>query len=642
MIGLLLSLLGCTPQGAGDPFPDDPRLELDQVRQCVAGETPDLGSGEGPSLDRSASGRLSGAPASFGAAVPHMVALDYSGSMFGGYERSSPSPEASQCGWSGPSRGRGPNAPFYWEQSEFRGLLEQGPLASIGATDPVQTAVFGREVLLLDGASAVPFRDGSFSRVPQPTQGRGAVLDALTSVDGGSLPARPWQASWKTPGLWNESRMAEVLDAAAWTFEQDARRDGVLWIVTDNIIDEGADELSEEAANNRAFYQKLKDDPRWQVVHAWPVSEGGWLCDSTLLVYGLYYSSRERLDEQAYAELSEARLDTPATTSGFARFANEASPSPGSPFKLKPDDLELIEPDFEGTVDCGGAKATGIARTCTARVNLENLLKHRRITGATLAFSGGRLDAWDRSTDPPQPVITAVPLGSGTVTAEALLEQPIEPGEDATIEVQLTIPPIETAHPKWLADNWVSARHPRFGMVGGMTVEIRGLRTEMAVDASELGAVYGVAALPEIFRDPNTDELDRDVCLMMTVDNPSYLSSMLLLGGLALGGLVFFGGGWLLKPTFRFVVVDGVAQEQLRLTRLLGAAVVVDGREVARARLSGSGRVKLVAVKPWRLTPKGGHWELQDRSDEFGTRRKLELRRRAELGSRASRRGDDF
>ena len=199
----------------------------------------------------------------------------------------------------------------------------------------------------------------------------------------------------------------------------------------------------------------------------------------------------------------------------------------------------------------------------------------------------------------------------------------------------LKVPPIETEL-HTLRDRWESSQHPRFGMVGLVDMELSGLKTAMAIDPAQLGDVYGVESLPQVFENPNTEHLSRTVCVMMTVDNPSYFSSLLLVSILGLAGLSAVLGTWLLKPTWRHVVVDGVAGERVRLSRLLAREMLVDNRVVAKARLNASGRIVLRAVKPYRLTPKGGAWELSQREEEFDARRKLELKSRVSRRSSAS------
>lgn len=641
MIALALAL-GCALEGAGDPFPDDPAMLPDEVASCVAGELPERGLQDSQrSVDRSAGGRLSGAAPEIGSAgIPTVVALDYSGSMFGGYERDQPS--TGTCGWTRSSRGgRSPNGDFYWSTPGFKGLLEGGVLSGIQPQDPTWAMLFNAAPMVLDGEGGAVVWDQGWPTTPPSAHDNLDTL--LTGEDiGGSLPDAPWEARFGPRRMWDSSQMARTLDASAELFQGQERGDGILWIVTDNIIDTGDGAQADEASHNRAFYEKLAADPRWQVVYAWPVSQGDWLCGSTLLVYGLYFSPHERLDPAAYARLhsgSQARLSRPEQVQAFAKVASARSPAPGQPFKLKPDDLDLVEPEFVGTVDCGGAKATGLARTCTAQISLDNQLQHRRVEAATLSLQGQRLDAWDRSQSPPVSVVTAVPLASGTLSAQTSLEAPIEPHQEAVLQVALQVPPIETQM-HTLRDRWESAQHPRFGMVGLVDMELTGLRTAMAIDPAQLGEVYGVQSLPQVFENPNTDQLSRTVCVMMTVDNPSYFSSIVLLVLLGGGGLGLVVGTWLLKPTWRHVVVDGVAQGQIRLSRLLPQSIQVDGKAVAKARLDAAGRIKLRAIKPYRVTPRGGAWELRQRDEEFDVRRKLELRARG--AKTRARRGNDF
>ncbi len=635
---MIFLLLGCSLQGAGDPFPQDKGLSAAEVQSCIDGELPEIAAkGSERSIDRSAGGKLKGSsPSVSSRGVSTIVALDYSGSMFGGYEASEPG--TGSCGWTRSSRGgKSPNGDFYWSKKGFQDMLQQGVLAGVGDQDPTWAMLFNSTPMLLEGSGARVWDQG-YSKIPEPALGAAGVLQQLSGESlGGGLADAPWQASFGPKRMWDSSEMAKVLLAAEDVFEAQEKQDGVLWILTDNIIDTGDGAQASEAEHNRAFYEALAADPRWQVVYAWPVSEGDWLCESTLLVYGLYFSPYERIDRVAYERLSEGpagRLGNSTQIQGFAKVASPSSPAPGQPFKLKPDDLDLVEPEFVGTVDCGSAKATGLARTCTAALSLENQLQHRRVEAATLTLSGQRIDAWDRSTRPPTPVVTARPLASKTLSASSSLQAPIPAHEAVELEVVLEVPPIETEL-HTLRDRWESSQHPRFGMIGLVDMELSGLQTAMAIDPAQLGDVYGVESLPQVFENPNTEHLSRTVCVMMTVDNPSYFSSLLLVSLLGLGGLFAVVGTWLLKPTWRHVVVDGVAGERVRLSRLLAQEILVDGQAVAKARLNASGRIVLRAIKPYRLTPKGGAWELSQREEEFDARRKLELKSRVSRRSSA-------
>ncbi len=630
--------------GAGDPYPDDPRLGAQQIAQC-SNDSAAVLEGNRPVSDRTGNGKLSGEPLPFaGRSLHHVLALDYSGSMFGGYERREPTDKATGCGWTRSSRGtRSPNGDFYWELSAFRDLLRNGALAGASAGDPIHAVVFNKDVFVLGGDGAARFDRGWQGSVPAADTDPDTAVKRLVSPSaGGSLPER-WKADWATSRMWDESRMAGVLDASAALFEADESRDGILWIVTDNIIETtSSDSFSKEAELNRQFYLRLKQDPRWQVVYAYPVHQADWLCGSTLLVYGMYYSSRERLSETSYFELTDgdpSKLSGPGHVSTFGKLANPGSPAPGHPFKLKPDDMDLLRVAFDRKIDCPPAKA-GQARQCRATLTIENLLKHRRIEGARLHLESGRLDAWNQTGKRVVRVPTAKPLPSGAVTADVVLAETIQPGGSKTIEVDLMVPAVETEE-HTLRDYWEAANHERFRMLGSMSVAISELRTSMAVDEAQLGDVYGVSSLPEIFRNPNTSNLNATICNKMWVDNPAWLVSLVILGALVLVVLIIVLGVWLLKPTFRVVVIDEVEQGRIRVTRILGATIEHRSRDVAKVRQSLGGSLRVIGIKPYRVRRVGGHWELRDHDQDMGERHRLELRRRSRPSARA-RSGDEF
>ncbi len=630
--------------GAGDAPEAGDRLAASEVAQC-SNDSAAVLEGDRPEIDRTAGGQLQGPHQSFaGRPLTTVLAMDYSGSMYGGYERSEPSDKASACGWTRSSRGRSANGPYYWEQQGFRDLVQSGAMAGLGSDDPVHTLVFAKDIFALGPEGAVQFGERGFE-APLPsaaTSAADAVSRVVTDKAGGSLPM-PWSAPWKTPRMWSESHMATVLDAAAEIFRAEPGGDGILWIVTDNIIETSSnDDLSKEAELNRQFYLRLKEDPRWQVVYAYPVHQADWLCGSTLLVYGMYWSGHERISEPEYFQLTAgegSRLAGPAQLSAFSALANQGSPAPGYPFKLKPDDMDLMRVSFERKIDCPRAKA-GQARQCRATLTIENLLEHRRIEGAKLQLVSGRLDAWNRVKNTVVRVPTAKPLPEGQVTARVHVLEPIPPGGSKTVEVDLMVPPVETVE-ETLRDHWESANHERFLMLGSMTVNISELRTSMAVDPAQIGEIYGVSSLPEIFRNPNTSRLSATICMKMLVDNPAWLISLLLLGTLLLLILLALLGIWLLKPSFRVVAIDDVEVGRIRISRVMGATVEHRGTRYAKVRQRMGGSIRVIGIKPWRARPIGGHWELRDAESDMGERHRMELRRRSRPSQRG-RAGDDF
>ncbi len=642
-----LSVTGCgqfEPRGAGDACSPQSVFGAEKVRECRANQAAVLVP-ERDAADRTAGGLLDGAPLplgpettdSDGRPLLHALVLDYSGSMF------------RRCTDAGDSGQR----QYLWSHPGFASLLRDGLLSGVGERDPVHTLVFNRQVIALDGTalddasgphSFDPATNAFDGGLPIAPRGAAAALKRLTAPElHGTLPADPFRAGF---GDARETRLDHVLPALRVLFESYEARDGVAWVVTDNIIETGD---GREPELNRRFYRILESDPRWQVVYAWPLHRapaGGdaWLCDQTLMVYGLYYSSRERLDERTYQQLTGpqnpgARLGTSAHQAIFETFADPQSPSPGEPFKLKPAYMDVVRLAFASEVRCPPARV-GQPRQCRADLEIENLLPHRTVESLRLVLHNSRTDAYGQL--PGQQVRrlhTAVPLCAGSVRAEKLLEEPLAPGERRTLPIVLDVGPVTTER-HTLADYWENAQHEYFAMFGAMHVDIYDLETAMVIEDAQLGSVYGVEAMPAIFRNPSTDELATSICLQMGVHNPTQTASLLLLLLLLLAVLLFLAITWWLRPVYRQLHIDGSERGRVRLVRWRWSDLQTDGRSIARAKLGLGGRPRVTGASGFTVRSVGGHaWESTER-DGLGTSYQLELlplRRR-----QADRRHDEF
>ncbi len=612
--------------GAADTCPDE---QVDAAACAAPGtDAPVMESSRrAAGLDATAGGRLTGAPLTLeGRPIPQVVAVDFSGSMFAGQ------PQGGE--WAPPV------TPYLWETSGFRALLEGGPLAHVGADDPMHAMLFNRDVYLMgkDGIGAWDATNGRFSTVPLPFTEPAEVLPALTGrAVGGRLPDNPWKADFGRKGMAIESRLPQVLDAAEAFFGSRPDGEGILWIVTDNFIDAGG---GPDAVANLAFYTRIKDEPRWQVAYAWPVSRADWLGGSTLLVYGLYWSGRELVDAPAYAALAQtddARMGGTRLRETFAAVANPASPSAGQPFKLKPEHLDVVRMTFDGEVTCPPA-AAGVARDCAARISVENLLDHRRIDSGRIELQSTRLEGWGVQDGVPARVSTVAPMCADAVTATVVLDQPIGPREKRVVDVTLRVPPV-AVETHTLRDHWESAAHEQFLMVGSVEASIRDLKSSLAVEPAKMADVYGTAELPDIFKNPSTDDLSTKICVSMLVSNPSWMASIAVFG--LLGGVValFMLGTWLARPVFRVVRIDGVDKGRIRISRISSADIEIDRRVVARVRRGLGGAIRVTGVRPWRVNKRGNGWLLQDPGND--TARMLELATRPGRAPPASAR-DSF
>ena len=630
---ILVMVLGCGQfQGTSvsDPCPEEKGLDAVAARSCSSKRNTEVDL-------RPEERQLEIVPGLEGEALPiagrrlrQVIAMDYSGSMYGGYSNESPTPPP--CGWSLENGRRVKNGPYYWEQEGFAQFLSGGPLGALTNQDVVFPMVFNHSVTVLasDGVHST-FDPGlaQFSTpLPPAHQGRDQALTAITSVNGGRLPPNPAEAGFGDP---TETHLNEVLAATEQLFESFESRDGVLWIITDNIIEQeegGAVARSENY--NGQFYHGIQNNPRWQVVQAWPIHQADWLCGSTLMVYGLYYSSRARIDEEAYYQLTQgedAQIAHSAQMVVFQQYSNPSSPAPGRPFKLKPSDIDVVKVTFLGNVMCEAAKV-GRSSRCRAKIRLENRLHHRQILSAKITLVNGRCDPWSTSPSQVQPFRFAAPFCGGTIRGDVPLSDPLGPHQERKPEIELQVPAIEV-HPKTFIDHWNSASVSRFRMIGRMNVEIDDVITEMVIPEESLRNIYGVEQLPEIFRNESQDKLKpTKICLPIEVENPSNLGSfvIVILVLLPLPVILVYG---FLRPSFRTVVINGAPLGLFRLVRFSSKELEFQSKRIGSIRLAWSlWQVPVLRAAPGhKIYRRGSHWIHVDETE--GTENQIEVISRA-------------
>ncbi len=652
-LATVLAVAGCGQfevRGPGEVCQEPPSLEVVEIKKCKEDQRTLLRA-KHTIFDLTAKGQLRDPALGFrGRRVRHALALDYSGSMYGGYNRSQPATPG-ECGWSpGPDGQRRRQSPYYWELADFAELLEGGPLAAVGIGEPIHALVFSREVVLIDdqSESVFPRAGGSFPHpLPRAYGDPHEALRRLSATGGGTLPPDPKDAPFGPAGMHLETRLNLILDAGAALFEEFEERDGLLWIVTDNIIEEipqGAPDSPavRNAQRNREFYETLKSNPRWQVVYAWPIHRAQWLCGDTLMVYAFYYSSRERIDEPALKDLitgEPARLDTPEHQATFQRYASSASPAPGLPFKLKPQDIGVVELSFVGRIKCQPVRIEHRGR-CLARLKIINLMNHRQVDHAVLVMKSGRADPFGIKADNPVPVRIAAPLCSGAATKRVTVGQRIPPKGEIIIPIEFDVEPVQTEL-NTFADHYESANFSTFLMIGSMTVRIEDLRTSLVIPPARIADVYGVDAMPRIFQNPITDHFNTSICLLMPIDNPSYFVSLLIVTLAIVSGVMILLVFWIIRPLYRMAVVDGVDRDTVRMIRILSQPILVDGTEVVKARRRfWSGEPAIRPAPGFTVKKRSPGWEYSRIGDDFSSPRFLELRR---VGGRtAPARGDSF
>lgn len=588
-----LFLLGCGIQGAVDPCPTErlvvptPGLQEDIIDGAPAAPTGAVPAGDRP--------------------LRFVWLLDHSGSMYPGYAPGQP-----RAG-----------TPWYVESPPFRDFVTRTLGGTFrDGTDRAQIVLFNEEAWLWNGEAAtkpaaydegaVADRDAlaaRFASIPPPPYGvsvRGLPAPVKGANDCSVRGAGP-----------NCSRMAAGLDAAVALLAEGAG-EGIIWLVTDNIYEgrsAGAGGLGDaELESNATFYQRLHDDPLLQMVYAWPVRQpagAGWMKDSSLFVYGIYYSKHGRpplaeLRRLGGEDGSAGGLSSPDLVTAMRAFASPESPSPGQPFRLKPLDADLVRIRLASELESAGGGEFKQDIPVLARLEVENMLAHRRIDRITFAVRNGKWIGYDASDG--ALVNTVRPLCPGAFGKEGVTIGPIEPGAKASVDVTFAMPGVQTEF-HTLGDLFQLAGNDRVIMGGSLYAVLSELRTSLAIPEADLQGIYGVEALPGIFANPrDTPYTSLFTGQTRPIENPGAITALFALAGMVAAALIAAAGLFLMRRVGRELVVDGVSCGQVLVGRILPLRVEHRGRQIASARLSLGGIVGVSAARGSRVKPEPRGW----------------------------------
>jgi len=197
-----------------------------------------------------------------------VVMLDYSGSMCPGWkpkkEEIQDIPDCEKCVKK--ARSKCLNQ-FYYGLPDFTdhlaGWLDAASPA--GQEMFVEFMLFNNSVWHFDPskAEAVKFQKQALTFGDYDLGSAG--LDQIkTWVD--AIPDNPYKVHLTDP---NDTLMKEALMEAIEAVEEDT----MIWLITDNILDEPLDDAhSEEAQRNKAFYDYLNSESRIQAIASYPMS----------------------------------------------------------------------------------------------------------------------------------------------------------------------------------------------------------------------------------------------------------------------------------------------------------------------------------------------------------------------------------
>ena len=591
--------------------------------------------------DPTAGGQLAGPPASGVRPLRAVLLLDYSGSMYGGYDRPEV-PGCAQCVARGTRRN---GQSYFYQDPSFQRFLTSLVDAATppGVTISMQALLFNKAVWTFDGGKAAPASTTAAFPWAVSSLGAGDLSARLAEI-----PADPFKATGMNA---DETHMKQALQKAV-EMVLSAGDEGLIWLVTDNIADQsGGGVSSDDARRNLEFYEYLRSEPRLQLVYAYPVHDTEactWLCRSSLFVYALQVSRRGRADGVEVDRLSGGHLGDGAPTADGVLWntalkdlaAAHAGAAPvhlaGVPLRLKPMDLNAVSVSFERTpqgklqpLKCNRSAEFGDAIPCVATLVVKNTLRHERIDSARLVLEGGTL--LPRTRESPKRLAWAGAVCQGSIkTTKAtaavnddgsFMVGPLDPGAEQKLQVRLLVPPVAVA-PTTMSALADVALTDSILVQGPMTARITDVRASLLVSAADRERVYGAQSLPRIFTDRSEAEVVARFPVVAVVNNDGKLAALLLgaliVGLLLVAALVAFK----LQPAYCTVLVDGVEADRLRLTRW--SSRDVDVRAVRYGRVKrGVGAPTFVPVKGAQARRTGSAWTV---APSGGSEARVELR----------------
>ena len=611
-----------------------------EVHQCAEG-TLDPGGGvaAAPSLppdpsgevleDRTGGGKLQG-PAFTGPSRPQRVVflLDYSGSMFGGYDNG-----RANC-WMKPVKGKIPTAKelvqHYYGISQFKDFLGQLMDAATPVGGPTQADIvlFNAKVwrATLQGpkefaASEALAGDVATGEGPEPFK---AGIDAIVS--------NPYKVDMVAPNSTESSAaLLRVIDGLP--------DEGVVWLLTDNYADQG---VTDDVAGNRAFYDLLAHDPRIQVVAFYPLHLHGpttWMCGSSLVAYGLYVSKHERAPSEEVARvwgtdsagqgpLEAGLLWNPKLKALYESYGGSSPQFPdlsGTPMRLKPVDQNVLTVAFvpftekdgqDRVLHCGRASFDEPMK-CEAQIVLRNVLRHQRVDHARLDVSNltlapSRADKsqnaipWASSVCAGEMKVSkwVIPETSQDGTSSPIDLGAIGPLQSRTVQIAFDVPPVTVGY-DGISQLKDVALTDAFELRGVLQANIGDVVTALHLDISTFKDVYGIENIPASFRGSKTDRLRIEGPARARFTNDGQrLAIMMLAGLIALVAVVLFFGV-LMQRVYYTIRVDGAEHARIKLRRFGRFAIAVRGRTVALAVRGFGGDARLTGGPGWRLKQDG-------------------------------------
>lgn len=619
--------------------------------------------------DATAGGALHGTPQGKDRPKKMILLIDYSGSMYGGYGKE----QVKGCGLckSGlvagrPRRDAGgqPPQPYYVGSPEFQAFVARWLAAAVPTAGDMglEVLLFNGRVFRLGEAGPEPFVAGSPLRFDRRLS-RAASSSVAAWLQ--QIPASPYRVDPQAP---NTTDTRAALRTVLAAIEDEA----IVWLMTDNIVDtEGASGAAADpdAARTAAFYRELQDEPRVQMIVAYPIFRAepcSWMCNTSLFTYGLYLSRYERPPSSEFHRLGGTTHEGGGPTADgllwngelqklAAEYSGRAADVgrrdlAGVPLRLKPIDTEALAIGFgRPALRCARAEF-GERLRCLAHLEVRNTLRHQTVESAKLTLSneillpyserGSRRLAWASAVCPGQlqTMSWQVRGGKRHSAAEPIEIGPLKPLERLAVDLRFELPAVAVDTSR-RASLFEVATTSHIVLDGLVRAELRDFHTSLEIDKADFASVYGSAELPAIFRTGEVGSASATYHIDASLANDGQaLALLLLLGGGSVAAVCTLVAMRFQRKQFT-VLVDGFESARLSLPRLSRSELEVAGSPRASlVRGWGSG-YKLVPRRGVRLRRDGPAWVLRV-GDDGGEEHRVEIRRGWSPASHRSLVGD--
>lgn len=624
-------------------------------------------------MDRTENGALKGtAPTGKDRPNKLLLVLDYSGSMYGGYGKAQDPSCATTCKADGTKR---QGQPYYFKVPEFKQLLGQWLDAATpkGSSMTMEVLLFNAKVWRLTDTGVEEYTGDRPLTFKQPVS-TSTASQLVTWLD--RIPENPTKATGAAVKSTESKKALEVAVKAL-------KNEGIVWLLTDNIVDTGSGVVSaEDAMRNLDFYTALSKTPQIQMINAFPIhlaDRCSWMCGTSMFAYGMYVSKHERPDNEEFHRLggTTARGGGPTDTgllwngalqkvaarySGAAsgKASKEVKQLAGVPLRLKPVDTEVLHLEFVlnggQVLRCDRSAQFGDDLICFAKVKVRNMLRHQVVDRAELTFSNRVMLPRKQGEATRLPWVSAVckknvkmmtwQLGKQKGSAgQAIQVGPLNPLQEKVVEVLFKIPAVTVAHQK-VGQLLDLATTDAILLDGHLEAEVQDISTRLLIDVKRAASVYGAQDLPKIFRRPEHSKIRAVYPAGALIGNDGQMLALLLLAGCgSLGLLVILLVMRMQRVQYTFLV-DGKEVDRVSMPRISRRPVIVEGETRATVQRGWGRSVRVLPARGFSAEKDTEGWKLIRRGAGGGGAR-LEVRRGWSATASSSRAttsagGDDF